>query len=102
VVGGSQQVTDNTDRRSITMSITRTSTSLSTPAGNQQGGESLLTDEALEKVKAIALDEVYGGTVVAIEPDPDGFAAYEVQMLNADGTPTIVYVDASFNLVGIG
>jgi uncharacterized membrane protein YkoI len=84
------------------MSITRTNTSPSTPAGSRQGDEILLTDDALEKVKAIALDEVYGGTVVGIEPDPDGFAAYEVHMLNADGTPTMVYVDASFNLVGIG
>jgi hypothetical protein len=95
-------VADNTDRRSTTMSINQTTTSPSTPAGNLQGDEILLTDEALEKVKAVALDEVYGGTVVGIEPDPDGFAAYEVQMLNADGTPTMVYVDESFNLVGIG
>jgi hypothetical protein len=95
-------VTDNTDRRSTTMSINRTTTSPSTPAGNQQGDEIVLTDEALEKVKAVALDEVYGGTVVGIEPDPDGFAAYEVQMLDSDGTPTMVYVDESFNLVGIG
>jgi uncharacterized membrane protein YkoI len=84
------------------MSITRTSTDAAKPAGNQQGDETLLTDDALEKVKAIALDEVYGGTVVGIEPDPDGFAAYEVRMLNGDGTPTVVYIDASFNLVGLG
>jgi hypothetical protein len=84
------------------MSITSTSTTGATPTGNRQGEEILLTDDALEKVKAVALDEVYGGTVVGIEPDPDGFAAYEVQMLDADGIPTMVYVDASFNLVGIG
>jgi uncharacterized membrane protein YkoI len=95
-------VADNTNRRSTTMSINRTITSAANPAGNQGSHEILLTDDALEKVKAIALEEVYGGTVVAIEPDPDGFAAYEVQMLNAEGTPTMVYVDESFNLVGVG
>jgi hypothetical protein len=95
-------VTDNTNRRSTTMSITRTNTTASNPSGNQRGDEILLTDDALEQVKAVALDEVYGGSVVGIEPDPDGFAAYEVHMLDADGTPTMVYVDASFNLVGIG
>jgi hypothetical protein len=95
-------VTDNTDRRSTTMSISRTNTTPSNPAGTRRGDEILLTDDALGKVKATALDEVYGGTVVGIEPDPDGFAAYEVRMLDADGTPTIVYVDESFNLVGVG
>jgi hypothetical protein len=84
------------------MSIARTNTTDAKPAGSQQGDETPLTEDALEKVKAVALDEVYGGTVVGIEPDPDGFAAYEVRMLDADGTPTMVYVDESFNLVGVG
>jgi hypothetical protein len=43
-----------------------------------------------------------GGTVVRVETDADGHAAYEAHMLEADGTPTTVYVDASFNFVGIG
>jgi uncharacterized membrane protein YkoI len=53
-------------------------------------------------VKAIALDKVPGGTVVRVETDADGNAAYEAHMLTASGTPTTVYVDASFNFVSAG
>jgi uncharacterized membrane protein YkoI len=62
----------------------------------------VLTGDALAKVKAIALDKVPGGTVVRVETDADGHAAYEAHMLKADGTPTTVYVDASFNFVSVG
>jgi uncharacterized membrane protein YkoI len=52
-------------------------------------------------VKAIALDKVSGGTVVRIETDADGNAAYEAHMVKADGTPTTVYVDKDFNFVSV-
>jgi hypothetical protein len=55
----------------------------------------------LAKVREIALEEVPGGTFLEIEPDSDGRAAYVAHILNADGTPTTVYVDESFNFVGI-
>src|SRR5437899_2143647 len=76
--------------------------SASNPWGNQRSDETVLTGDALAKVKAIALDKVPGGTVVRVETDADGHAAYEAHMLKADGTPTTVYVDASFNFVSIG
>jgi hypothetical protein len=44
-----------------------------------------LTGDALAKVKAIALDKVSGGTIVRIETDADGHAAY----------------DSSFNFVSV-
>jgi uncharacterized membrane protein YkoI len=53
-------------------------------------------------VKAIALDKVSGGTVIRIETDADGRATYEAHMLKAEGTPTTVYVDSSFNFVSVG
>jgi hypothetical protein len=76
--------------------------SAANPWGNQRSDETVLTGDALAKVKAIALDKVPGGTVVRVETDADGHAAYEAHMLKADGTPTTVYVDASFNFVSVG
>ncbi|MFL5962445.1 MAG: PepSY domain-containing protein [Gaiellaceae bacterium] len=56
--------------------------------------------DPLARVKEIALDELPGGTVVGIETDADG-NAYVAHMLNADGMPMTVYVDASFDFVGL-
>jgi uncharacterized membrane protein YkoI len=95
-------VTDNLNGRSTTMSITTTNTSASNPLRSRRSDDPLLTDDALANVRAIALEEVPGGRILEIEIDSDGHAAYEVHMLNADGVPTMVYVDASFNYVGIG
>jgi uncharacterized membrane protein YkoI len=50
-------------------------------------------------VKAAALAEVSGGTIVRVETDADGHAAYEAHMTNADGTPVTVYVDKNFDVV---
>jgi uncharacterized membrane protein YkoI len=95
-------VTDNLNGRSTTMSITHTNTSASNRAGRQRNDEPLLTDDALAKVTAIAFEEVPGGRVLEIEIDPDAHSAYEVHMLNAEGVPTMVYIDASFDYVGVG
>jgi hypothetical protein len=62
--------------------------------------ETVLADDVVERVKAIALDELPGGTVVGIEADADG-GAYVAHMLNADGTPMTVYVDESFDFLDI-
>jgi hypothetical protein len=75
--------------------------SASNPWGNQRSDETVLTGDALAKVKAVALDKVSGGTVVRIETDADGHATYEAHMLKADGTPVTVYVDSSFNFVSL-
>jgi hypothetical protein len=66
----------------------------------EQHDETVLADDVLEKVKAIALNELPGGTVVAIEADADG-AAYAARMLNTDGTPMTVYVDDSFDVLDL-
>ncbi len=75
------------------------------PAGNPWGGrrsdETLLTGETAAKVKAAAVAEIgSGATVVRVEIDADGHAAYEVHMVGADGTPVTVYVDEQFDVVG--
>ena len=72
------------------------------PWGNQRSDETLLTGDTLAKVKAAALAKVgNGSTIVRIETDADGHAAYESHMLKADGTAVTVYVDKSFNVVSV-
>jgi pyruvate/2-oxoglutarate dehydrogenase complex dihydrolipoamide acyltransferase (E2) component len=72
------------------------------PWGNQRRDETLLTGDTLAKVKAAALAKVgSGSTIVRIETDADGHAAYESHMLKADGTAVTVYVDKSFNVVSV-
>src|SRR5436190_21569506 len=71
------------------------------PWGNQRSDETLLTGDALAKVKAAAESKVPGGTVVRVETDADGNATYEAHMTKADGTPVTVYVDSSFQFVSL-
>jgi hypothetical protein len=71
------------------------------PWGHQRSDETLLTGDALAKVTAIAKDKVSGGTVIRVETDADGHAAYEAHMTRADGTPVTVYVDSSFQFVSM-
>jgi hypothetical protein len=71
------------------------------PWGNQRSDETLLTGDALAKVAAIAQAKVPGGTIVRVETDADGHAAYEAHMTKADGTPVTVYVDKNFNFVSV-
>jgi uncharacterized membrane protein YkoI len=94
-------VTGNLDERSTTMSIT-TNTNASSPSRGRRNDDPLLTDDALAQVRAIALEEVPGGRILDVAIDPDAHAAYEVHMLNAEGVPTMVYIDGSFDYVGIG
>jgi hypothetical protein len=71
------------------------------PWGGQRSDETPLTGDALAKVKAIAESKVSGGTVIRVETDADGVAAYEAHMTKADGTPVTVYVDKDFNFVSV-
>jgi uncharacterized membrane protein YkoI len=71
----------------------------SRPWGGQRSDETLLTGDTASKVREAALAEVPGGTIVRVETDADGDAAYEAHMTKADGTPVTVYVDKSFDVV---
>ena len=75
--------------------------SASNPWGMERSDETLLTGDALAKVKAIAVDKVPGGTIVRIETDADGNAAYEAHIVKSDGTAATVYVDKDFNFVSL-
>jgi hypothetical protein len=69
--------------------------------GGQRSDETLLTGDTLAKVEAAAKAKVPGGTIVRVETDADGHAAYEAHMTNADATPVTVYVDKQFNVVSV-
>ena len=72
------------------------------PWGAQRSDETLLTGDTEARVKAVAVAKVgSGATLVRVETDADGHAAYEAHMVKADGTPVTVYVDKSFTVVGV-
>jgi len=78
-----------------------TAPSASQPWGGQRSDETPLTGDTLAKVESLAKAKVPGGTIVRVETDADGHAAYEAHMTNADGTPVTVYVDKQFNVVSV-
>jgi hypothetical protein len=71
------------------------------PWGGQRSDETSLTGDALAKVTAVAQAKVPGGTIVRVETDADGHAKYEAHMIDANGNPVTVYVDASFEFVSV-
>jgi hypothetical protein len=71
------------------------------PWGPQRSDETPLTGDALSKVTAAAKAKVPGGTIVRVETDADGNAAYEAHMVKADGTPVTVYVNKQFDVVSV-
>lgn len=59
--------------------------------------EELLTGDTAAKVKSAALAAVQGGTIQRVETDAEG-ATYEAHMLDANGNPVTVKLDASFTV----
>ena len=71
------------------------------PWGGQRSDETLLTGDTAAKVEAAAKAKVPNGTIVRVETDADGNAAYEAHMTKADGTPVTVYVNKQFEVVSV-
>ena len=71
------------------------------PWGAQRSDETLLTGDTKSKVQAAAEAKLPGATVVRVETDADGNAAYEVHMVKQDGTLATVYVDKQFDVVSV-
>ena len=69
--------------------------------GHVRGDEKELTGDTAAKVKEAALAEVDGATVDRVETDAEGNAAYEAHVTKEDGSRATVYVDKSFNVVGV-
>jgi hypothetical protein len=71
------------------------------PWGGQRSDETPLTGDTKSKVEAAAKTKLSGATIVRTETDADGNAAYEVHMMQADGTPATVYVNEQFGVVSV-
>ena len=80
---------------------TQSAPSAQNPWGAQRSDETPLTGDTLAKVKAAALAEVPDATIVRVETDADGNAAYEAHVVKADRTPATVYVDKQFDVVSV-
>jgi Peptidase propeptide and YPEB domain len=81
-----------------------TSTAQQVPPRMQNGrrsDESALSGSTAEQVRAAALARVSGGTILRIETDADGHAAYEAHMTRSDGSPVTVYVNKQFEVVSV-
>ena len=63
-------------------------------------GEEPLTGETADKVKAAALEEVPGGTIIRLETDA-GDAAYEAHVRKSDGTEVVVLVNEDFEVTDV-
>ena len=66
---------------------------------NHGPDERLLTGQTAAKVKAAALKEVPGSTVIRVETD-SGDAVYEAHLQKADGSFVTVLLDKNFNVTG--
>ena len=73
----------------------------SKPWGGQRSDETLLTGDTFANVVAAAKAKVPNGTIVRVETDADGHAAYEAHMTKADGMPVTVYVNEQFEVVSV-
>ena len=71
------------------------------PWGGQRSDETLLTGDVAAKVTAAATAKLPGATVVRVETDADGNAAYEAHVTTAAGAPATVYVDNQFDVVSV-
>ena len=91
----------STSSTSSTSSSSSSAPSAQKPCGGQRSDETLLTGDTRAKVLAAAEAKVPNATIVRVETDADGHAAYEVHLIKADGTPATVYVDTSFAVVSV-
>jgi hypothetical protein len=71
------------------------------PWGVQRSDETLLSGDTAAKVMQAALTKLLSATIVRVETDADGHAAYEAHVVESDGTPATVYVNEQFAVVSV-
>jgi len=101
--GSKSSSSSSTAATTTTPSTTAPSTapSAAQPWGRQRSDETLLTGDTASKVTAAAQAKVPGGTVIRVETDADGNAAYEAHMVRSDGSPVTVYVSKQLEVVSV-
>jgi hypothetical protein len=99
--GSSSSSSSSSSGTAQTVAASSSAPNASAPWGGQRSDETLLTGDAASKVEKAALAKVPNGTIVRVETDADGNAAYEAHMTKTDGTPVTVYVDKEFNVVSV-
>jgi uncharacterized membrane protein YkoI len=70
------------------------------PSRATHPGETLLTGDTAEKVKAAAEAKVPGATILRVETDAEG-SPYEAHMRKSDGSEVTVKVDKDFNAMSV-
>jgi hypothetical protein len=98
---GSSSSSSSSDAAQAVAAASPSAPSAQNPWGGQRSDETLLTGDVASKVEKAALAEVPNGTIVRVETDADGNAAYEAHMTKADGTPVTVYVNKAFDVVSV-
>ena len=99
--GSSGSGTSSPSSSGSAATTTPSSSTPSQPWGAQRTDETPLTGTSESKVREVALAKVPGGTIVRVETDADGNAAYEARMVKADGTPVTVYVNKQFDVASV-
>jgi uncharacterized membrane protein YkoI len=67
----------------------------------QRPRQTELTGDTAAKVKAAALAKVPGGTVLRVEADGPGDAAYHAHVRKSDGSEVVVLVNSSFEATSV-
>ena len=98
---GSSSSSSSSSAADVTTAAAPSARDPQNPWGGQRSDETLLTGEDASNVAAAARAKVPNGTIVRVETDADGNAAYEAHMTKADGTPVTVYVNKQFEVVSV-
>ncbi len=101
VAAGSYGVASAANGSGSSSGSTAAAPSARQPWGPQRSDETPLTGSTAAKVRELALAKVPGGTIVRVETDADGNAAYEAHMVKADGSPVTVYVSKQLEVVSV-
>jgi hypothetical protein len=101
VAAGSYGVASAANGSSSSSGSAAAAPSVRQPWGPQRSDETPLTDDTAAKVRELALAKVPGGTIVRVETDADGNAAYEAHMVRSDGSPVTVYVSKQLEVVSV-
>lgn len=80
---------------------TNSGSTSSSSSSAQRAPMNELSGEKAAKVKAVALAEVSGGTVLRVQAGGPNGAAYHAHVRKSDGTEVVVLVNSNFEATGV-